>query len=239
MSSLLEPKTGVTMLPPFPDGVVEERLADYLDHLCAPLIGIVPIVRRQDIRAEAGAHLYALIDEHIATGMSPLAATEAALQAYGPPYQVGRSILDTWYRGAGSKTSPSRYLRFAVARAFACFSLPSALCYLVIANYSMGAIGEEHIPLLLLFVCLTPIFAGALTGWLVPTRSAQVVVYAVEILVIHGVLTGVTLLPHTEGLWLALFQLVYWLPAGACAAYTTQALRCHYLRTSFRPQISR
>lgn len=40
----------------------QEQIQDYLDYLCAPLIGIVPYAQRRRLRAEATDHLLNLAD---------------------------------------------------------------------------------------------------------------------------------------------------------------------------------
>lgn len=63
----------------------EELLQDYLDNLCAPLVGVVPYVERQSLRAEAEEHLLALIENKEAQGLFSEAAVEATLVEYGEP----------------------------------------------------------------------------------------------------------------------------------------------------------
>jgi hypothetical protein len=40
-----------------------ERIEDYLDHLCVPLVGVVPYRERRSMRQEAAAHIACLVDE--------------------------------------------------------------------------------------------------------------------------------------------------------------------------------
>src|SRR2546423_519170 len=94
-----------------------ELIQDYLDHLCSPLIGIVPYIRRQEVRMEAEGHLYALIEEQREAGLDLLRATETALQRYGVPHRLGQAIVDCWCTGEGSRTRPTKYMRMATLRA--------------------------------------------------------------------------------------------------------------------------
>src|SRR5438045_9125063 len=41
-------------------GPPDPRIEDYLDHVCAPLVGVVPYARRQELRAELREHLAAM-----------------------------------------------------------------------------------------------------------------------------------------------------------------------------------
>jgi len=215
------------------------RIEDYLDHLCAPLVGSLPYARRQEIRREAEAHLYASIEEHREMGLSAERATEAALQAYGAPYRLAQAILDTWYSGVGSRTRPALYSRVATLRAFACFSIPMAISAFLVESYALADSGLERVPWVLVWLLTSPLLAGALTGRLVPVRSAQAVVNVMAILALHGMVAALLMLPRREGFSFVLFQLVYSLPVGARTAFLIQILCRHLRRAAFRTAYAR
>ena len=48
----------------------QERLEDYLDYLCAPLLGAVPYPQRKRFRREAADHLLALAEDFAAKGFA-------------------------------------------------------------------------------------------------------------------------------------------------------------------------
>src|SRR5712692_3300681 len=75
-----------------------ERVEDYLDHVCAPLVGIVPHTERAALRVEVAGHLAALIDEYEEVGLEPEAATHAALREHGEPWSLGQAFLEEWAR---------------------------------------------------------------------------------------------------------------------------------------------
>jgi len=215
------------------------RVEDYLDHLCAPLVGSLPYARRQEIRREAEAHLYTSIEEYRESGLSEERATEAALQAYGTPYRLAQAILDTWYSGAGSGTRPAVYSRTATLRAFACFSIPTAISAFLVESYVLADIGLERVPWAVLWLLASPLLAGVLTGWLVPVRSARAVVNVMVLLALHGMVAALLMLPRREGFYFVLFQSVYSLPAGALAAFLTQVVCRHLRRIVFRTACAR
>ena len=68
------------------------QLEDYLDHLCAPLLGRMVYERRLAIREEVRAHILVLADAHEELGHSPAEALHAAIQQFGDARQVGSAL---------------------------------------------------------------------------------------------------------------------------------------------------
>src|SRR5688572_4418190 len=66
------------------------RIEDYLDHVCAPLVGVVPYAKRQELRAELRSHLEALIATHQELGRGPEVAALEALRQFGDPQDLAR-----------------------------------------------------------------------------------------------------------------------------------------------------
>ena len=66
---------------------------------------------------------------------------------------------------------------------------------------------------------VAPIVAGWMTGSAVLVRPVRSVWQAQTTLTLYTFVLGIQLLPTTEGLMLALFQLFYWLPVGCFTAH--------------------
>ncbi len=64
---------------------LQEQLEDYLDYLCAPLLGIAPYAQRRRLRLEAADHLHALAEDFQSEGFAPEEAISLALKEYGEP----------------------------------------------------------------------------------------------------------------------------------------------------------
>src|SRR6266581_7943431 len=96
---------GAPCVPPTADGSEEAtppdpRIDDYLDHVCAPLVGLVPYARRQELRAELRGHLEALVATHEELGSERTAAVVMALRQFGPPRCLSRQWAREWTHGA-------------------------------------------------------------------------------------------------------------------------------------------
>src|SRR5439155_12286412 len=78
----------------------DPRLEDYLDHVCAALVGLVPYARRQELRAELRGHLEALVATHEELGSERTAAVVMALRQFGPPRHLSRQWAREWTQGA-------------------------------------------------------------------------------------------------------------------------------------------
>ncbi|RYG94888.1 MAG: hypothetical protein EON58_15320, partial [Alphaproteobacteria bacterium] len=91
------------------DALIHRRVEDYLDYLCAPLLGVVPYHQRLRLRQEAQDHLLLLIEDFagdgavsdgaVSDGATPAQIIEAidkALAQYGEPYQIGQEWVEAW-----------------------------------------------------------------------------------------------------------------------------------------------
>src|SRR5579862_7151496 len=76
-----------------------DRIEDYLDYLCAPLLGVVPYAERNGLREEARQHLKDIAEEFQAQGMSPHEALTSALRIHGNPWRIGQSFVQEWSQG--------------------------------------------------------------------------------------------------------------------------------------------
>src|SRR5437667_10545964 len=78
----------------------DPALDDYLDHLCVPLVGLMPYAARQELRAELQAHLEADVAAHRELGSSPGVAIAMALRQFGDPRRLGQHCAREWIRAA-------------------------------------------------------------------------------------------------------------------------------------------
>jgi len=84
-------------------------LADYVDRLVAPLVGLVPYERRERFRSEVLSHLEALTEDHISTGLSADEAANKAVREHGAPRPISEKFLETWFeKGARGPLSQLR-----------------------------------------------------------------------------------------------------------------------------------
>ena len=207
-------------------------IADYLDHLCAPLVGIVPLAERRNLRAEVRSHLEALADEYGFEGKSPPEATAAALLELGEPWQVGQTFLREWLQGRPD-ISPARLTRQAALRAFAFFGTAAVPNWLLIEQRALNQPPGDLTPWIVLLAALSPLIAGTLTGLGLPTRMGRGLCWALGILSLHALATSALLLPQTDGFSFALCLLLWWLPAGWLSARVTAHLVRSHRRQRF------
>jgi hypothetical protein len=203
----------------------DERLEDYLEHLGAPLVGIVPYPERKAFRQEAHAHIEGLIHEYVWQGQDLDKATETALREFGEPWNVGRDFLEEWLLGT-PRLRPPILIRRATSTAFAWFGIASMLILLLLEQVLGSPAHDAQLSGLALAAFLAPFVAGGLTGTMCSAQAERGVRNAVGILTLHSVVIGLLLLPRVEGLAFAAWQLLFWLPAGRITAtVTATALR--------------
>ena len=219
-----------------------DRIEDYLDYLCAPLLGVVPYAERLSLREEARAHLLDILAEFEATGMPPHEALTCALRAHGNPWRIGQFFVQEW--GQGTVESPPCYwVRRATRCAFAWFGLAAALSLLLIEQYASG--GSSHLifskgypmplssqdalyPYLCAVSLLSPVIAGCLTSVMTPRQVLRGIVGALAILTVHALVTACLLLPKVEGFAFVLLLIGYWLPVGCGTAIALATLRRYH-----------
>ena len=211
------------------DALVE----DFLDHFCAPLVGVVPFRERLALRHEIGAHVDALIAEYTFQGKAPIEATASALREMGEPWASGQAWLAQWSVGRQASPASSRLARAALARPFAFFGLATMLNLLVLEAYALTPGGGALLPLVVLFAALFPVVAGVCTGWTLPGNPARGTLGALLLLILDSLATGALLLPQTDGLRFAAVQLVWWLPVGLASAHLSAALARSHRRHRF------
>ncbi len=215
-----------------------ERVTDYLDHLCGPLLSHVSLRERQIFRAEAEDHLYALIAEYEASGLlTAEEATDTALREYGEPWKVGTGFLEAWQAqgGAGESGVPHGNRSYAAPlSAFAYFGLASVLTIGILqANRVLLKPNPMLWAISTVFVFALPILAGCAVGYKAHTKPAQSACIGMLPVLCHSLVTGWLMLPFGEFLAFAVVQSVYWLPVGAGCASLAFHLRQHRRRQTY------
>ncbi|MCW3061020.1 MAG: hypothetical protein JWQ02_2841 [Capsulimonas sp.] len=209
-------------------------IGDYLDYLCAPMLGIVPYNQRRRLRAEAEDHLLALVEDFAAEGFTPGEAVTVALKEYGDPWRIGQEWADAWLRGA----APSRLARItdaATLRAFGWFGVFTVVNLLALEIYVLEPSQRGILSLTQVLSVVSPIAAGISTGLGLGSRIGAGVVRAMTALSAASAAIGLLLLPHLEVLTFAAMQFLFWIPAGALSATVIAALRRQLRLQGYRP----
>jgi hypothetical protein len=211
------------------EACADEQIEDYLDYLCAPLIGSVPYRRRLRFRLEVHEHIDGLIMQYRGQGKTLPEAVHSALHELGEPGQAGQDFLQEWLEGsphAGAKS----VLRATVLRTFAMFGVATVLnLFAILLSADRPRKFSDFSPSLVTLAVLSPLVAGCLTGLARPARIKAGTTYAILLCVAASTGVGLEMLPQTEGLIFALFQLLFWLPAGCLSVLGTASLvRQHY-----------
>ncbi len=257
---------GVAKLISFPQGSrkhsasdlePEEMIADYLDHLCAPLVPIVPYIERTRLRDEAWFSIEQRMKAYIADGFEPKVATQMAIEKYGRTEKLIADFLDEW-----AHYQPKGWLarKIGVPHAYATFFFGQAALWAFLllelriffpskaGAFAFGIpYGElrqiipQPIPLpdtgwlsvlFLGFVALAPLIAGSLTGRFAVLHAARASYHVLVLLTLASFALGVAMLPAYECLFLAVALMFWWLPVGCLSAHVAAALtwrrRCAY-----------
>jgi hypothetical protein len=219
-------------VPPARSAAPDPRIDDYLDHVYAPLVGVVPYARRQELKAELRAHLETLAASYEEVGSMPDAAVVLALRQFGDPRDLSRAWAQEWRRAGSS--APIQPAWRSMKRALGWFGPATLLAFVMSGIVTAACIGRLEgsapNPLLLLALIngLIPIAAGIATGRRSPARPALGAFFALAALFVP--MSGVSLLltrSSGDGLiWdllsdlglLACLQTLSWLPIGCAAA---------------------
>lgn len=221
-----------------------EMIEDYLDHICAPLLGIVPYPERARLREETGFHIEQRANDYRLQGMEEREAVLRAIQMVGNSEKVGQTFLETWFKHQ-PQGRLGRYIGLANAYAFVPFMVATlAVTWLLmlrvfllpdpkIITFGLSYAQIRHvipepIPLpetnwesLLLYgiSIFAPIAAGWWTGVRVPYGAARAVYQVMLPLVIYTFLLSAVVMPRQEGVGLALVEMFYWIPVGCATAH--------------------
>lgn len=135
----------------------EAELEDYLDHMTAEMVGVVPYRRRQELREEIRSHLRALADAFEELGSSPAEAVAQALAQFGEPRAIARQWTQEWHPRAARPLD----LKTGFWSAAPWMVLPALLAW-------VRSLNGAHDPLFGSFemVVLWPLLFGSLAGYL-------------------------------------------------------------------------
>lgn len=211
------------------DVLMNQYIEDYLDHLCAPLLGIVPYVQRYRLRSEAQDHLLSLIEAFRDEGATPAEATALAVREYGEPYQIGQGWAEAWVETVERDSCRVRVATPLTLRAFGWFGIFTVVNFLLIERQLFWTHRDDLFPLTQLVCALSPLLAGMATGANCHPRATASICRAVLLLALCSAGISCQFLPKWDGLWFALIQCVFWLPAGCLCAGLT-AFLCRQFR---------
>lgn len=221
-----------------------ELIEDYLDHLCAPLVGIVPYPERFRLREETGFHLEKRAGGFVMDGMPERAAVLTAIEKYGTSQQIGQKFLEAWFANLPRGPLAAR-IGLANSYALVPFGQATVLCLVLLQMrvfllptpepFMFGLnlpqirhvipeplpLPEANWPSVLLYITalIAPFIAGYITGTRAPVESAKAVYRVQTLLTLLTFVVGAMMLPMREGIALALFQLFFWLPVGCATAH--------------------
>lgn len=200
-------------------------IEDYLEHLIAPLIGIVPYPERLSFRQEAHAHIDGLILDFQYKGEMRAEATEHALREFGEPWKLGQAFLEEWSQGGTGRPSV-RLARKAAWTAFGSFGAASMLTLLMLEKSAFTPFHELPLGGIGMLALFSPWIAGGFVGAMTPTQAKRGITHALCVLIPHSCAVGALMPPGREVLLFAAWQLLFWLPAGwGSAALTAACLR--------------
>ena len=233
---------GLSMAAGAPATSADARLHDYLDHVCAPLVGIVPYDRRHELRAELRDHLEGLVASHEERGIDREVAVANALRQFGDPRRLARQCAREWsapkvpvHLQPAWKALPTALCSFAFATSIALvLNLTKQQGFAPgVAGATWGALTPGIKFLIWLSVLyLLPLIAGLGTGLLAPARHALGVFFALSAIIPCLVLVFLMdtspsgLAPQVEAcLELAWLQVSLWVPLGCGSAALGGSLR--------------
>lgn len=237
----------------------QEHIEDYLDHLCAPLVGIVPYRERDRLRQEAVFNIEGRMRQFLVDGYDSETSVFKAIEKYGRAEELSEKFLEEWLRyqpkGALARMIglPNAYATFFFGQAtlwgillvqYRVFSPEPEPFTFGLTLADIRRIIPEPLPLpdrnpwwtiFWLYAILAPFVAGWLTGRKVLIGAGKAV-YQVQLLAtLMTFSVGAIMLPTTEGIWLAMIQVLWWVPVGTLIAHTVSALT-RRRRLCFRPQ---
>jgi hypothetical protein len=242
----------------------DEVLSDYLDHLCASLVGIVPFRARDRFREEIAFDLESRVARHVREGIEPREAVRMAIEKVGRSEEVSARYLSEWVRY--QPVSPlARRIGLPNAYAILFFGQASlwGLALVLYRVYSpnpqpytfglplekIRSIIPAPLPLpdsnpsfwiLLLYTLLAPIVAGILLGRKAPIGAAAAAFQVQLMLTLVSYTVGAMMLPYSEGTFFALAQLLYWVGVGVGTAHLTSVIsRRRLMRFRLEPSVQR
>lgn len=222
----------------------DPRVEDFLDHLCVPLVGVVPYERREELRREIREHVLSLIEDGEEQGLSPAEAVEAALREIGEPTQAGLDFLEEWTQGepgSGERAMRARSTKVAFA------GLGSFLAIDLVALESLARLDRfvsPFTPPILALLAASPLLAGALIGALTPPRLRHGLASGLVFTALAAGIFAFIAWPETYGLIFFAYHIVFWGPVAHFVAVPVASVtsrlrnRRFWRRVRIRPPVS-
>lgn len=223
-------------------------LENYLHDLERAVSPIVDREERISFVAEARVHLEQSIRTERERGRAHLESTQIALAKYGSAGENADAFSASAFEYQGRTTLTKRFGR-ANLIAYGLMQMAEVLFFLVLqldiflpaeslyrihfSPAQVRGVWPEPLPfpdmslrffVLIGYPLLAPIVCGWLIGRLVPVRAAHAVYRGLTPLILISFVMGALLLPVTEGLLFALFQVAFWLPVGCLTAHFSSKL---------------
>lgn len=230
----------------------DDVIEDYLDHLCAPLVGVVPCADRRMLRDDAAFYIGEVANTFVLAGYSARDAARLAVQHYGDSRDLADRLMEACLRTrVGNRflqrihpAELSAITWFGLANGCLAFLLQMRVYFTaLLANSRPITFGlnpaqiRQIIPrplplpqtdpfyfLLLAFLLVAPFVAGFLTGSQAPVRPVRAVYLVQTSLTLYIFVFGFLMLPVRDGLIAAIFELCYWLPVGCVSTAVAAAM---------------
>ena len=166
----------------------EARIEDYLDHVCAQLVGIVPYAKRMRVRAEMRLHLDAMVVAHEELGGGNEESVEAVLRQFGSPNMLSQRWLDEWVQEALPVVPKSVWPATKVALHWYAKMLAVPLLALCLAvafqeKTHLGRALDPLVGILLAVFYAFPLLGGFAVGLNTPSRPMRATINALAILI--------------------------------------------------------
>lgn len=233
-------------------------IAAYLDDLRRRLSGRMPQSECYTIIEEAAEHLERLEEDARMAGHDRRASAEHAVAAFGEIDHVADTFVQGWLAGTTAGRI-SRWFGFSRTVTFAWFAMAETACVLfvllriyfpstqalpiVASPASIRAFLPTPLPTpdftgvylaLLTAEIGLPLLAGAMVGRSIPSGAGLWSVRGVLTMIVYSLALGLATLPSREFLNLAIWQAMFWLPAGALAAHVSSFCARRRSRTPAR-----
>jgi hypothetical protein len=212
----------------------DPRIEDYLDQVCAPLVGVVPYARRQELRAELREHLTAMAAAQQELGSGQEAAIVMALRQFGNPRDIAADWAREWLDSStpDGARSPWRTMGIALC-SFGLATLVSFALFL----FAMALVPMPRLLQPIIFMLSTggvafafPLITGLSVGWLAPARRVLGTFYALAVILPFVALIQSNQMGPADNLsnyvtdW-GILVLLFWLPVGCGGAALGGLLR--------------
>lgn len=195
-------------------------IEDYLDHLCAPLVGTLAYPLRLELRRETKEHLLALAQAYEELGYPSDEALRAAMRQFGDPRTLGAE-----YARQYDPPLP----QFSMAYGIGVFALAFLLAGGLMVVNDFWEAGFFRFAT---FLAMFPLFAGYQVGLKVPRHPVRVAAFASSLLwlAVWGVFTLIETPDQSQlgSLWSGLGLACYFLPAlpnGCVGAFLGRWIR--------------